>query len=35
MPEHKFGISYEAPTYFRSTHTLMCKDSYRNPYIEK
>ena len=33
MPDMKYGVSYEAPTYFTGKNTLICKDSYNNPYI--
>lgn len=32
-PELNFGVSYESPTYFRAKHTLVNKNSYRNPYL--
>ena len=34
MPDMKYGVSYESPSYFRSQHTLVCKDSYNNPFLE-
>lgn len=33
FPEQSYGISYESPTYFRAKHTLINKNSYKNPYI--
>lgn len=33
FPEQSYGISYESPTYFRAKHTLVNKNSYRNPYL--
>lgn len=31
--DFNYGISYESPTYFRSKHTLINKDSYKNPFL--
>lgn len=33
FPEQSYGVSYESPTYFRAKHTLVNKNSYRNPYL--
>ena len=32
-PEQTSGISYESPTYFRTKHTLVNQNSYKNPYL--
>ena len=32
-PERNFGVSYESPTYFKTKHTLLNENSYKNPYI--
>lgn len=31
---NKFGYSHESPTYFKSPHSIISKDTYENPFLE-
>jgi hypothetical protein len=35
FPSHKYGHSYESPTYFMNEHSIICKESYDNPFLPK
>ncbi|CAD8044256.1 unnamed protein product [Paramecium primaurelia] len=34
FPQFAYGNSHEAPTYFKLSNSLVCKESYDNPYIK-
>ncbi|CAD8168853.1 unnamed protein product [Paramecium octaurelia] len=34
LPQYAFGNSLESPTYFRNANTLICRESYDNPFIK-
>ncbi|CAD8073769.1 unnamed protein product [Paramecium sonneborni] len=34
LPQYAFGNSLESPSYFRNANTLICKESYDNPFLK-